>query len=132
MSSEPGNTWPPDTVLPANTSIPRFYLSLAAWLALVGAAPLPRRCRALARSRNRPPASCRPGELPLALKPGAERLALDVGHGEPEAGGSVGGGGVTRIQDGEDVGMLQPGGRYRQRLQADRSAGRLPLNLKPE
>ena len=45
------------------------------------------------------------GQLPLAPEPVAEALALDERHGEPEA--AVG---IARIEHGEDVGVLQPGG----------------------
>jgi hypothetical protein len=41
----------------------------------------------------------------LPPEPVAERLALHVGHGEPEPAG-----GLTRIVDRQDVGMLEPGG----------------------
>ena len=44
-------------------------------------------------------------ELPLAPEPVAQRLALDERHREPEPAA-----GLARIQHGEDVGMLQPGG----------------------
>ena len=44
-------------------------------------------------------------ELALAAEPVAEALALDEGHGEPEPAS-----GLARIVDGQDVGMLQPGG----------------------
>ena len=44
-------------------------------------------------------------ELLLPPQPVAQRLALDVRHGEPEAAGRL-----ARIVDGEDVGMLETGG----------------------
>ena len=44
-------------------------------------------------------------ELPLAAEPVAEALALDERHGEPEPAG-----GLARVEHGEDVGVLQPGG----------------------
>ena len=44
-------------------------------------------------------------QLPLAVEPGAERFSLDEGHGEPEQRS-----GPARVEDGEDVGVLQPGG----------------------
>ena len=44
-------------------------------------------------------------QLPLALQSVAERLALDVRHGEPELAG-----GLARVVDGENVRVLQPGG----------------------
>jgi hypothetical protein len=44
-------------------------------------------------------------ELPVAGEPVAEGLALDERHGEPEPAG-----GVARVEDGEDVGVVQAGG----------------------
>ena len=44
-------------------------------------------------------------ELPLPAEPVAEALALDERHGEPEP--AVG---LARVEHGEDVRMLQPGG----------------------
>ena len=44
-------------------------------------------------------------ELALAAEPVAEALALDERHGEPEPAG-----GLARVVDGQDVGMLEPGG----------------------
>ena len=43
-------------------------------------------------------------ELLLAGEAGAEGLALDVGHGEPEPAGRV-----ARVEHGEDVRVLEPG-----------------------
>ncbi len=43
-------------------------------------------------------------ELALTLETSAERLTLDVGHGEPEPAD-----GFARVVHWEDVGMLQPG-----------------------
>jgi hypothetical protein len=45
-------------------------------------------------------------QLALAAEPVAQRLALDVGHGEPELSGSL-----ARVEHGQDVGVLQPGGK---------------------
>jgi len=45
------------------------------------------------------------GKLPLAANPVAEALALDEGHGEPQPAGDL-----ARVQHGEDVRVLQPGG----------------------
>ncbi len=44
-------------------------------------------------------------ELPVAPKPAAQALALDVGHREPQPAG-----GVARVVDRQEVGMLEPGG----------------------
>ena len=52
-------------------------------------------------------------ELPLAPQPVAERLALDVRHGEPELAG-----GLARVVDREDVRVLQPGGELDLALEA--------------
>ena len=46
-----------------------------------------------------------PWELPLPAQTVAQRLALDVRHREPELAG-----GLARVEDGEDVGVLEPGG----------------------
>jgi hypothetical protein len=43
-------------------------------------------------------------ELPLSPEALTERLALHERHGEPELAG-----GLARVVDGEDVGMLEPG-----------------------
>ena len=52
-------------------------------------------------------------ELPLAADPVAEALALDEGHGEPQPAG-----GLARVQHGEDVRVLQPGGEADLALEA--------------
>ena len=44
-------------------------------------------------------------ELALVPQAVAEALALDVRHGEPEVAA-----GLARVEDGEDVRVLQPGG----------------------
>ena len=44
-------------------------------------------------------------QLPLPPQPVAQRLTLDKRHGEPELAG-----GLARVVDGQDVGMLEPGG----------------------
>ena len=53
------------------------------------------------------------GELPLPPQPVAERLALDVRHGEPELPG-----GLARVVDREDVGVLEAGGELDLALEA--------------
>ena len=53
------------------------------------------------------------GELPLPAEPVAERLALDERHGEPELAGRF-----ARVVDGQDVGVLQPGGELDLALEA--------------
>ena len=44
------------------------------------------------------------GELPLTGETGAERLALDVRHGEPEPSSRI-----TGVVHGKDVGVLETG-----------------------
>ena len=53
------------------------------------------------------------GEVPLPPQPVPERLALDVRHGEPELTGSL-----ARVEHGQDVGMLEPGGELDLPLEA--------------
>ena len=45
-------------------------------------------------------------QLPLPPEPVTERLALDERHGEPQPAGAL-----ARVEHGEDVRMLQPGGQ---------------------
>ena len=52
-------------------------------------------------------------ELALAPEPVAERLALDERHGEPELAA-----GLTGVENGQDVGMLEPGGELDLALEA--------------
>ena len=44
-------------------------------------------------------------QLALPREPAAQALSLHVRHGEPEPAG-----GLARVVDGQDVGMLEPGG----------------------
>src|SRR5207244_4938780 len=57
-------------------------------------------------------------ELSLTIQPVAETLPFDEGHGEPQLTG-----GVTRVEDGEDVRVLEPGGQLDLALEAFRSEG---------
>ena len=45
------------------------------------------------------------GQAALAREPGAQGFALDEGHGVPELSA-----GFTRVEDRQDVGVLQAGG----------------------
>ena len=52
-------------------------------------------------------------QLPLPPEPIPQRLALDERHGEPELAG-----GLARVVDSQDVGVLQPGGELDLALEA--------------
>ena len=58
---------------------------------------------------------------PLPRQPGAERLALDVGHGEPEPAG-----GLAGVEHREDVRMLQSRGKPDLALEALRARASSP------
>jgi hypothetical protein len=59
-----------------------------------------------ARGLGRDPERVVDRELPLPPEPVAQRLSLDVRHGEPELPA-----GLAGVMDGQDVRMLQPGGQ---------------------
>ena len=65
------------------------------------------------------------GSGPVASQPFAERLALDVGHGEPQpAVGQLAG-----VEHGEDVRVLQPGGDLDLALEPGRALRRDQLGV---
>ena len=64
------------------------------------------RVRRLARDPER----VRQGKLLLPAEPVTQTLAPDEGHGEPEQGRRPWHGQLARVEDGEDVGVLQAGG----------------------